>query len=250
LGNVAWDFSDKVVAITGSAIGMGAGAVASFAAAGATVYGLDIDTSAGAKVAADSGTKFLSCDITKRAQVRTAFAQIGAESGKLDVLINNAGGFWEQLTTQETSEEEWDRVVDLNLKGVFLCSQEAIALLRGSTAGRIITLGSLAGQTTMYRSSPPYAAAKAGVMALSRVLAYELAEDGITSNVIAPSAVLTDRILQVRDAAERAATQATIPLGRYGNVDDIVRWMMFLASEESAYMTGQTVTVNGGRFMS
>ena len=86
-------------------------------------------------------------------------------------------------------------------------------------------------------------------MALSRNLAYELAADGITSNVIAPSAVLTDRILKVRGVEERAATQKTIPLGRYGEVEDIVRWMMFLASDESAYMTGQTVTVNGGRFM-
>lgn len=229
---------------------MGAGAVAEFAQAGATVYGLDIDVLGGEQVAATTSTTFLSCDITNRNEVEAAFARIGSECNKLDILINNAGGFWEQLTTETTSEQEWDKVIDLNLKGVFLCSQQATALLRMSEAGRIITIGSLAGQTTMYRSSPPYAAAKAGVMALSRVLAYELASDGVTSNVIAPSAVLTERIFTVRGPEERVATQATIPLGRYGEVDDIVRWMLFLASEESAYMTGQTVTVNGGRFMS
>jgi len=249
LGNIAWDFTGKVVVITGSAIGMGAGAVRAFAAAGATVYGIDIDSTRGAPVAAETGSTFLECDITDRSAVEAAFAEIGNATAQLDVLINNAGGFWEQLTTETTSEGEWDKVIDLNLKGVFLCSQQAIPLLRGSSSGRIITLGSLAGQTTMYRSSPPYAAAKAGVQALSRVLAYELAADGITSNVIAPSAVLTDRILEVRGPEERARTQATIPLGRYGEVDDIVRWMLFLASEESAYMTGQIVTVNGGRFM-
>jgi len=249
LSNINWNFSGKVVVITGSAIGMGADAVARFRQAGATVYGIDIDEVRGSKVALDTDTTFIACDITNRTAVETTFDRIAAESGKLDVLINNAGGFWEQLTVEETSEGEWDKVIDLNLKGVFLCAQRAIPLLRLSSSGRIITIGSLAGQTTMYRSSPPYAAAKAGVMALSRNLAYELAADGITSNVIAPSAVLTDRILKVRGPEERAATQKTIPLGRYGEVEDIVHWMMFLASDESAYMTGQTITVNGGRFM-
>lgn len=249
MSNITWDFSGRVVAITGSAVGMGAAAARSFRMAGATVYGLDVDTERGTAVATDTDTTFVSCDITDKTAVAETFDRIGADCGKLDVLINNAGGFWEQLTVEETSESEWDKVIDLNLKGVFLCSQKAIPLLRRSPSGRIITIGSLAGQTTMYRSSPPYAAAKAGVMALSRNLAYELAADGITSNVIAPSAVLTDRILKVRGPDERAATQKTIPLGRYGEVEDIVRWMMFLASDESAYMTGQTVTVNGGRFM-
>jgi NAD(P)-dependent dehydrogenase (short-subunit alcohol dehydrogenase family) len=106
-------------------------------------------------VAAATGSTFLECDITDRSAVVAAFAKIGKATAHLDVLINNAGGFWEQLTTETTSEGEWDKVIDLNLKGVFLCSQQAIPLLRGSSSGRIITLGSLAGQTTMYRSSPP-----------------------------------------------------------------------------------------------
>lgn len=253
MANVTWDFRGRTVAVTGSAIGMGAEAVAQFAAAGALVFGLDIDDERGEAVAAtvrESGgnASFIHTDVTSRSAVRTTFDLI-ADSGGLDILINNAGGFWEQLTTEETSEEEWDKVIDLNLKGVFLGTQAAIPLLKQSEAGRIITLSSLAGQTTMYRSSPPYAAAKAGVLALSRVLAYELAEFAITSNAIAPSAVLTDRVLAVRGPEERARTQKTIPLGRYGEVEDIVRWMLFLASDEAGYMTGQTVTVNGGRFM-
>ena len=235
--------------MSGSAIGMGEGAVEAFAAAGAEVYGLDVDTERGSAVAERTGSTFMECDITSSASVSAVFDRISADHDKLDVLINNAGGFWEQHTTETTSEGEWDKVIDLNLKGVFLCSQMAIPLLRNSSAGRIITMSSLAGQTTMYRSSPPYAAAKAGVLALTRVLAFELAEDGITSNAIAPSAVLTDRVKAVRGPEERAKTQVTIPLGRYGEVEDLVSWMMFLASEEAGYMTGQTVTVNGGRFM-
>lgn len=217
------------------------------------MFGLDVDEDRGRAVCdaarnAGGDATFLPADVTSKPQVVRAFEEI-ARSGGLDVLINNAGGFWEQLTTEETSEEEWDKVIDLNLKSVFLCSQAAAPMLKVSGAGRIITVSSLAGQTTMYRSSPPYSAAKAGVLALSRVLAYELAEFGVTSNAIAPSAVLTERVKEVRGPEERARTQETIPLGRYGEVEDIVNWMLFLASDEAAYMTGQTVSVNGGRFM-
>lgn len=249
MGNVVWSFADRVVVITGSAIGMGEGAVESFAEAGATVYGIDIDVERGTAVAERTGTTFVECDITSSQAVRETFEAIGAEHGRLDVLVNNAGGFWEQNTTETLSEDEWDRVIALNLKAVFLCAQSAIPLLRKSVAGRIITIASLAGQTAMYRSSPPYAAAKAAVLSLARVLAYELADAGITSNALSPSAVLTDRIKVVRSEEERAQTAKTIPLGRYGQVDDLVAWMMFLASEEGGYMTGETLNVNGGRFM-
>ncbi len=249
MSNVSWDFTDRVVAVTGSASGMGATAVEAFAAAGAEVYGLDVDESSGAAIAAGAGSRFLRCDVTDAAAVEAAFGMVEQDSGRLDVLVNNAGGFWHQHTTESLPESEWDAVVDLNLKGVFLCTRQAMPLLRRSRAGRIITLSSLAGQTTVYRSSPAYAAAKAGVLALSRVFAYELAADGVTSNAIAPSAVMTDRVREVRGPAERARTEDTIPLGRYGTPGEIVNWMMFLASDEAAYMTGQTVTVNGGRFM-
>lgn len=249
MSNVKWDYSNRIVVITGSAIGMGEYAVEMFSNAGATVYGLDVDVERGQAVAARTNTTFINCDVTSSKVVRATFASIEQDHGRVDILINNAGGFWEQNTTESLSEDEWDRVIDLNLKGVFLVTQSAIPLLRNSSAGRIITIASLAGQTAMYRSSPPYAAAKAAVLSLTRVLAFELAGDGITSNAISPSAVLTDRVLAVRSEEERAKTQTTIPLGRYGEVDDLVTWMMFLASEEGGYMTGETLNVNGGRFM-
>ena len=249
MSDISWSFPGRVVVVSGSATGMGEGAVSAFAEAGANVYGLDIDAERGRAVAERTGSTFVECDVTSSPALAATFETVDATHGRLDVLINNAGGFWEQHTTESISEEEWDRVVDLNLKSVFLCARHAIALLRRSESGRIITISSLVAQTATFRSSPPYAAAKAGVLALTRVLAYELAADGITSNAISPSAVMTDRITEVRGPEERAQTARSIPLGRYGEVDDIVSWMLFLASEESAYMTGQTISVNGGRFM-
>jgi 3-oxoacyl-[acyl-carrier protein] reductase len=154
-----------------------------------------------------------------------------------------------QRTTEDLPFEEWQRVIDLNLTAVFLTSKAAVPLLRTSTAGRIINIGSMAGQTAGYRTSPAYAAAKAAVHSLTRVMAHELAPDGITVNALAPSAVMTERIRQVRDETEREATASTIPLGRYQTPEEAAGWVLYLASSQAGYMTGQTVSVNGGRFM-
>ena len=253
---VTFDFGGAVVAITGAATGIGAALARSFAAAGAAVWILDVEAEGGERLATDisasasGGTAtFRHCDVTSTPAVTAVFEEIARRHPSLDALVNNAGGFWQQRGIEETSDEDWDRVMDLNLKGVFLCSRAAVPLLRRADAGRIVNIGSLAGQTTIYRSSPPYAAAKAGVHALTRVLAYELASDGITANAVAPSSVLTDRILVVRSPEERAATAASIPLGRYAMPEDIVDAVMFLASAQAGFITGQTLAVNGGRFM-
>ena len=192
---------------------------------------------------------YVHADVTSTESLQGAFATIHGDEGRLDVLVNNAGGFGTQSTTETIDPAEWSDLIDLNLTSVFLSCRAAIPLLRQSTAGRIINLGSLAGQTGGFRTSPAYAAAKAGVHSYTRVLAHELAADGITVNALAPSAVLTDRILEVRDEEERAATARSIPLGRYQTPDELASWVVFLASDASGFMTGETVAVNGGRFM-
>ncbi len=254
MGNVTFDFSDRVVAVSGAATGIGRATAESFAAAGAATFLLDVDEengeAAASRILAGGGrARFLRCDVTDPEAVAASFRAIAEEHGRLDVLVNNAGGFWVQRTTEDLPVDEWHRVIDLNLTAVFLVSREAIPLLRGSRAGRIINIGSLAGQTAIYRSSPSYSAAKAGVHALSRVMAYELAGDGITVNAVAPSAVLTERVKQVRGPEEREETARSIPLGRYSEPAELAAWMLFLASDEAGYLTGQTIAVNGGRFM-
>lgn len=244
------DPSDRVVVVTGAAIGIGRATALAFGDLGDFVYVLDIDPDKGSEVAGlVEHSSFIRCDVTSPEEVKDSISTIGEESGRIDVLVNNAGGFPSQRNMEDTSLDEWRQIIDLNLTSVFLTTQAALPLLRMSEAGRIINLGSLAGQLTTYRTAPPYAAAKAGVHGLTRVMASELAKDGITVNSLAPSAVLTERIEQLRDEAERQATAATIPLGRYQTPEEVASWVLFLASSEAGFMTGQTVSVNGGRFM-
>ena len=250
MGNVAFRFDDRVVAVTGAATGIGRATAEAFCDAGARTYVLDIDVDAGTELAeAQERAVFVPCDVTDDASVTAAFDRIAADHGRLDVVVNTAGGFWTQRRTEDLPADEWDRVVDLNLTAVFRVTRRAIPLLRSSAAGRIVNIGSLAGQVASYRTSPAYAAAKAGVHSLTRVVASELAAERITVNAIAPSAVMTDRIAALRDEAEREATARSIPLGRYQTPADLAWWVLFLASEEAGFTTGQTIAVNGGRHM-
>lgn len=250
-GGASFDFTGSVVAVTGAATGIGRAVAAAFGAAGADVWLADIDEGLGTEAASSlPGGRFHRCDVTSETDVDELLSAIDQRHGTLDVLVNNAGGFWEQRTTEQLSTEEWQRVIDLNLTGVFLVSRRAVPLLRTSAGGgRVINIGSLAGQTAGYTTSPAYAAAKAGVHSLTRVMAHELAAAGITVNALAPSAVMTERIAAVRGPEEREATARSIPLGRYQEPDELAGWVLFLASAGSGFTTGQTVGVNGGRFM-
>jgi NAD(P)-dependent dehydrogenase (short-subunit alcohol dehydrogenase family) len=235
-------FTDRVVVVTGAAVGIGKATAAAFTKEGATVYPVDIDD-----VESD---RFIRCDLSIEEEVTAAVTRIDSDSGRIDVLVNNAGGFPEAMRLTDTTLESWRRILDDNLTSVFLMSRACLPLLRRSDAGRIVNLGSLAGQTAGWQTAPPYVAAKAGVHGLTRAMATELAPEGITVNALAPSAVLTERIRRLRDDDQLAKTAAGIPLGRYQTPEEVAEWILFLASPEAAFMTGQTVSVNGGRFMS
>lgn len=254
MGGVTFDFSGQVVAVTGGAKGIGRGAAEAFADAGGRVYVVDIDEKAGEAVARGirergATAACLACDVTDAVQVHATFDRVIAEAGRLDVLVNSAGGFWKQLTVEDTPEEEWDRVIDLNLKSIFLCAKAAIPAFRRQRSGRIVNIGSMAGVSALQPSSPPYAAAKAGVHSLTRVLAFELGKYGVTANAIAPGTTATERVVAVRSQEQREAIGKATLVGRIAEVSDMVGWVLFLATPEAGYLTGQTLSVNGGRFM-
>lgn len=239
-----------VALVTGAGTGIGRAVAVRLVADGFHVFFVDIDEE-GARSAAeglDSAT-FVVCDVTSEPDVAHMAKRIDAERGRLDVLVNNAGGFPERRTMDDVTLTEWNEIIELNLTSVFIVSRAVLGPIRRSPRGRIINIGSLAGQIVGWNTSPPYAAAKAAVHSLTRVMASELAGDGVTVNAVAPSAVLTDRIRRLRHDDELRRTAAGIPLGRYQTPEEVAGWVAFLASEESAFMTGQTISVNGGRYM-
>jgi len=252
MGKTKFNFSGQVAVVTGAAVGIGKSAAEAFSEAGARAYLLDIDDGK-CKMAAEGirgqggEASFIHCDITDSKSVQKTFNRIISEAGQINILLNNAGGFKTQLTTAETDEEEWDQVIDRNLKGVFLCSRAVIPTLIKQKNGRIINMGSAAGQVSITRSSPPYSAAKAGVHAMTRVMASELGEHNITVNAVAPGTTATERVVTLRSPEQMKKIGAMSPLGRIGEVEDMVGWILFLASPEAGYFTGQTVSVNGGR---
>lgn len=249
-----FDFTGQIAVVTGGARGIGRGAAEAFAEAGARVYVVDIDEAGGEDVARaiqkqGGAASFIACDVTDARRVADTFARVVAEAGRIDVLVNSAGGFWKQLSVEETPEEEWDKVIDLNLKSIFLCAQAVIPTFKRQKSGRIVSIGSQAGVTVMQPSSPPYCAAKAGVHSLTRVLAFELGKHGVTANAIAPGTTATERVVAVRSQEQRDMIGKGTLVGRIGEVSDMVGWILFLASPEASYLTGQTLSVNGGRFM-
>jgi 3-oxoacyl-[acyl-carrier protein] reductase len=254
MGRTRFDFAGQVAVITGGARGIGKGAAEAFAEAGARVYVIDMDETGGEGVVrairnAGGKASFVAADVTDAARVKGAFERIVSEAGRLDVLVNCAGGFWKQLSIEETPEDEWDKVIDLNLKSIFLCARAAIPVFKRQKSGRVINIGSMAGVSTLQPSSPPYSAAKAGVHALTRVLAFELGKHGVTANAIAPGTTATERVVAVRSQEQRDTIGKGTLVGRIAEVPDMVGWILFLACPEAGYLTGQTISVNGGRLM-
>jgi 3-oxoacyl-[acyl-carrier protein] reductase len=248
------EFSGRVVAVTGAAQGIGAETARAFAGERAVVALLDVDEAGAKKVAAEIVTAggralALHADVTNEDSVARAIGGVISGLGGLDVLVNCAGGYGRLATVEDMPVDEWDRTVALNLRSVFLACRAAIPHLKRSKAGRIINVASISGRTVHAASSPAYGAAKAGVIQLTRFLAYQLGPDGITANAIAPITTLTPRVaaLRTKEDVERIAAQ--VPLKRLAVPEDHAQAMLFLASDAAAYINGIVLDVNGGRIM-
>lgn len=248
------EFAGRVVAVTGAAQGIGAETARAFADQRAHVALLDIDEAGSKKIAAEivaAGGRAIALrtDVTDEASVKSAITTIVSDFGGLDVLINCAGGYGRLATIEDMPIDEWDRTVALNLRSVFLTCHEAIPHLKRSKAGRIVNVASISGRTVHAASSPAYGAAKAGVIQLTRFLAYQLGPDGVTANAIAPITTLTPRVAALRTKEDVERISAQVPLRRLAVPEDHAQAMLFLASDAAAYINGVVLDVNGGRIM-
>ncbi len=240
----------KTAIVTGaaSARGIGKATARLFAAHGARVALLDLDAQATAAAAADIGTahRGLACDVTDKAACERAGAQVIAEFGRLDILVNNAG-ISRRLAIMEIAPDDYDQVMDINLRGTMYMSQAVIPHFRAAKAGAIVCMASVAGQRGGgLFGGPHYAASKGGVLALAKAMARELAPDGIRVNAVAPGVIDTDIFGGQMTEAERAQLRDAVPLGRLGTADDVAGVCLFLASPLAAYVTGAVIDVNGG----
>jgi 3-oxoacyl-[acyl-carrier protein] reductase len=249
--NDAFDFSGKVVLVTGSSRGIGAGIVKTFGDLGARcVVNYVTDTAGRNQSDAEGvarglpGSILIQGDVGDATQVGAMIDQIKLECGGLDVLVNNAG-ILRDRSLKRMSAEDWESVLRVNLTGAFNCIQRAAGILR--PGGSIVNISSVSGELGFFGQAN-YASSKAGLMALTKVAARELAKQGITVNSVAPGFVETEIIRDMpEDLVKQFLTQ--IPAGRLGKIDDIVFPVLFLCSRYARYLTGQVIHVNGGLHM-
>jgi 3-oxoacyl-[acyl-carrier protein] reductase len=238
----------KIAIVTGGAGGIGGAIVQRFAYEGAKVAVIDLDGAAASAVAGElskRGTDAVGirADVTNKEAVNEMTAAVLARWGRIDILVNVAGGA-ERKPVVEMTAEDWDRVVDMNLKSTFLCSQAALPTMTKQKHGKIVNISSIYGFTgNATRSS--YSAAKAGIAAFTKSLALEVIHDGINVNAVAPGRVTTPRVRSHYSEEEWAAAAARIPMGRMGTPEEIASAVLFLVTEENQYITGQTIHVNG-----
>lgn len=240
----------KFAVITGaaSARGIGRATAQAFADQGAKVAILDLDATAAAEAAASLGEGHLglAANVADEAQVRDAIAQVLAQFGRIDVLVNNAG-ITQPVKTLEITGADYDRILNVNLRGTLLMSQAVIPTMRAQRAGSIICMSSVSAQRGGgIFGGPHYSAAKAGVLGLGKAMARELGPDNIRVNSITPGLIHTDITGGLMQDERRHAIIEGIPLGRLGEAGDVANAALFLASDLSSYLTGITLDVNGG----
>jgi NAD(P)-dependent dehydrogenase (short-subunit alcohol dehydrogenase family) len=235
----------KVALVTGSARGIGREIALRFAQEGARVAVADLDAAGAEQLASICGeAKAFEVDISDAGRVASMLEGVEREFGRLDILVNNAGiGLTRPFL--DTTLDEWSRTLLVNLTGTFLCSQGAARIMRKQGSGKIINIGSISGgRGGVGRAA--YGASKAGIIYLTKAMAVELASYGIQVNCISPGPTETEQVRQWHDTATRQAYHALLPMKRYAHPREIAAAVLFLASDDSSFITGHNLHVDGG----
>jgi 3-oxoacyl-[acyl-carrier protein] reductase len=240
-----FSLAGQVAVVTGGATGIGAAIAQRFAQAGGTVYIADVDAKRAQETAATLNTHSLPIDITDRQSVETAVATVIDQSGHLDILVNNAGIAGKAAPLWEQSDEDWAKIIAVNLTGVFLCSRAVIEHMRSRRYGRIVNIASIAGKEGNPRMTG-YSATKAAVIGFTKSLAKEVATDGICVNAVSPAVVKTAILEQLTEEQVNYMTER-IPMRRPGLPSEIAAVVHFLASPDCSFVTGQCYDASGGR---
>ena len=241
---------NKVAIITGAAKGQGEFEARLFASEGAIVVLCDINIEACGKTAEEISSSggnavAMTLDVTSEPDWIGAIEQTLEFFGKLDILVNNAG-IYSRVPIENTSVEEFDRILEVNLRGVFLGTKHAIPAMRTSGGGSIINISSTAGIVGNVGSGA-YGASKGGVRSFTKYTAIQHASEGIRANSVHPGPIDTDMISDNLSTAEgRKSTESRIPMGRVGSIEDVAMGVLFLATDESSYMTGSELVIDGG----
>ncbi len=245
------DYKGQVAVVTGAGRGIGQAIAESLAGLGVDIAVVDLgaeDAGAVAGTLAAKGVRAVPvvADVSNADSVKEMFGTVVKEFGGLDILVNNAGITRDALLLR-MKEEDWDSVMDVNLKSVFLCSKEAVKIMSKRRYGRIVNIASV----VAFMGNPGqanYSASKAGIVGLTKTIAKEYAGRGITSNAVAPGFIATAMTEKLPDNVKEEMLKA-IPMGRMGTTQDVAAAVAFLASPDAGYITGQVVHVNGGMYM-
>ncbi len=238
-------FKNKTAIVTGAGQGIGFGIASALASQGCNIVVTDINEQT-AKAAAEElkesteNVLYVVCDVTSEAQTKDLVSQTVEKFGSIDILVNNAG-IYPFVPFENMTQEDWNKVMDVNLKGVFLCTQQVLKTMKAG--GRIINISSIASMIG-FEGLVHYCTSKGGINAFTRALALELAPKQITVNAVAPGAISTPGAAMADDVKE--ATIKGIPAGRLGDPMDIAGLVVFLASDVAGYITGQVIAVDGG----
>jgi 3-oxoacyl-[acyl-carrier protein] reductase len=243
------ELTDRVALVTGAAQGIGAAIAETLCRAGAKVAVADVRVDAaietrGAIDPAGARSLPVEVDVRSRESIARAFETAEAALGPIDILVNNAA-ITAQGSVWEIEPDDWDDVLAVNLRGTLLCSQIAGPAMERRGFGRIVNLASLAGQQGGTVAGAHYAASKAGILVLTKILAKELAGTGVTVNAVVPAAI-RGPVMDTMPAERLAALEKTIPVGRFGEAAEVAALVAFLCSADAGYITGAALDINGG----